>query len=70
MSTFASGMTRMISSVASMPSIPGMRRSMMITSGRRRSASATAVSPSGASPTTLIEAERRSASRSPSRTTS
>ena len=36
-STFASGTRRMISSVASIPSISGMRRSITITSGRRRS---------------------------------
>ena len=65
-----SGTRATISSVASMPSICGIRRSMITTSGRRRSASATAVSPSGASPTTRMCDERRSASRSPSRTTS
>ena len=53
-----------------MPSIWGIRRSITTTSGRRRSASATAVSPSGASPTTRMCVERRSARRRPSRTTS
>src|SRR6478672_9848871 len=47
-----------------------MRRSMITTSGLRRSASATAVSPSGASPTTRMCGDRSSASRKPSRTTS
>ena len=36
----------------------GMRRSMITTSGRRRSASATAVSPSVASPITRMCGER------------
>ena len=60
----------MISSVASIPSIPGMRRSITITSGRRRSARETAVSPSAASPTTRMCGERSRARRRPSRTTS
>ena len=42
----------------------------MITSGRRRSVRPTAVSPSGASPTTRMCGERSRASRRPSRTTS
>jgi hypothetical protein len=69
-STRLSGTRATISSVASMPSICGMRKSMITTSGRRRSARETAVSPSGASPTTRMWGERRSASRRPSRTTS
>ena len=48
----------------------GMRRSMITTSGRRRSVSATADAPSVASPMTRIRGERESARRSPSRTTS
>src|SRR5919202_6764080 len=56
--------------VASRPSIPGMRTSMMTTSGRRRSATATALAPSLASPTTRMWGERLSERRRPSRTTS
>ena len=48
----------------------GMRRSMITTSGRRRSVSATADAPSVASPITRMRGERDSARRSPSRTTS
>ncbi len=40
--------------VASSPSIPGMRTSMITTFGRRRSATATAPAPSDASPTTRM----------------
>src|SRR3954452_21578982 len=56
--------------VASSPSIPGMRTSMITTSGLRRSASETAVAPSAASPTTRMCGARESDSRRPSRTTS
>ena len=48
----------------------GMRRSMITTSGRRLSVSATADAPSAASPMTRMRGERERASRSPSRTTS
>ena len=44
--------------MASSPSIPGMRTSMITTFGRRRSARATAVSPSAASPMTRMCGER------------
>ena len=50
--------------------MPGMRTSMITTLGRRRSASATAASPSAASPITRMCGARLSDSRSPSRTTS
>src|SRR6266550_1781286 len=56
--------------VASSPSIPGMRTSMITTSGFRRSVSATAVAPSEASPTTRMCGARESDRRRPSRTTS
>src|SRR5918995_3142370 len=56
--------------VASSPSIPGMRTSMITTFGRRRSASATALAPSEASPMTRMCGARESESRSPSLTTS
>src|SRR5262245_3590827 len=50
--------------------MPGMRTSMITTFGRRRSASATALAPSEASPITRMCGARDSDSRSPSRTTS
>ena len=50
--------------------MPGIRTSMITTFGRRRSASATALSPSAASPITRMWGERDSYSRRPSRTTS
>ena len=50
--------------------MPGMRTSMITTSGLRRSASSTADAPSDASPTTRMCGARESDSRSPSRTTS
>ena len=50
--------------------MPGMRTSMITTFGRRRSASATALAPSDASPITRMCGARESDSRSPSRTTS
>src|SRR5215210_7576504 len=56
--------------VASSPSIPGIRTSMITTFGRRRSASATALAPSEASPITRMCGARESDRRSPSRTTS
>ena len=56
--------------VAWSPSIPGMRTSMITTSGRRRSASDTALAPSDASPITRMCGARESDSLSPSRTTS
>src|SRR6187397_235284 len=56
--------------VASSPSIPGMRTSMMMTFGRRRSAIAIALAPSDASPMTRTWAERESERRRPSLTTS
>ena len=69
-STFASGTRSVSSFVASSPSIPGIRTSMITTSGFRRAASSTALAPSAASPTTRICGARWSESRSPSRTTS
>ena len=50
--------------------MPGMRTSMITTAGRRRSTSATALSPSAASPTMRMCGARESESRRPSRTTS
>ena len=50
--------------------MPGMRTSMITTSGLRRSASSIALAPSEASPTTRMCGARESESRSPSRTTS
>ena len=50
--------------------MPGMRTSMITTAGRRRSTSATALSPSDASPTMRMCGARESESRRPSRTTS
>ena len=50
--------------------MPGIRTSMITTFGRRRSASATALSPSPASPITRMCGARDSDSRRPSRTTS
>src|SRR2546430_8383537 len=55
---------------ASSPSMPGIRTSMITTSGRRRSASATADSPSAASPITRMCGARERERRRPSRTTS
>ncbi len=70
MRTELSGTLSISSFVASSPSMPGMRTSMITTLGRRRSASATAASPSAASPTTRMCGARLSDRRSPSRTTS
>ena len=50
--------------------MPGIRTSMITTSGLRRAASSTAEAPSAASPTTRMCGARESESRSPSRTTS
>ena len=50
--------------------MPGMRTSMITTSGVRRSASSTALAPSAASPTMRMCGARESESRRPSRTTS
>src|SRR3954451_17385674 len=50
--------------------MPGMRTSMITTSGRRPSASAGRVAPGAASPTTRMCVARESDSRRPSRTTS
>src|SRR5436305_7373839 len=50
--------------------MPGMRTSMITTSGFRRSAISTADAPSEASPTTRMCGARESESRSPSRSTS
>jgi hypothetical protein len=69
-STACPGPSRVRIFVASSPSMPGMRTSMITTSGRRRSASATALAPSDASPITRMCGARESDSRSPSRTTS
>jgi len=65
-----SGTFSTISLVASSPSMPGMRTSMITTWGRRRSTSATAPAPSEASPITRTCGARESERRSPSRTTS
>src|SRR5688500_13537803 len=70
MSTAASGTVSRIFFVASSPSMPGMRTSMITTSGRRRSTSATAPAPSEASPITRMCGARESERRRPSRTTS
>ena len=70
MRTAVSGTFSLTSFVASSPSIPGMRTSMITTFGLRRSASATALAPSEASPTTRMWGARESERRSPSRTTS
>src|SRR5579862_1259934 len=50
--------------------MPGMRTSMITTSGLRRRASSMALAPSPASPTMRMCGARESESRSPSRTTS
>src|SRR5438067_1840715 len=70
MITAVPGARSRICFVASRPSIPGMRTSMITTSGFRRSARATAPAPSDASPTTRMCDARESERRSPSRTTS
>jgi hypothetical protein len=70
MSTFAEGSFSVRIFVASSPSIPGIRTSMITTFGRRRSAIAIALSPSDASPTTRTCGERERERRRPSRTTS
>src|SRR5438445_469812 len=70
MSTAVEGTLAARSLVVSMPSIPGIRTSMITTSGLRRSASATALSPSAASPRTRICGARESETRRPSRTIS
>jgi hypothetical protein len=70
MRTALSGTLSISSFVASSPSMPGMRTSMITTSGRRRSARATALSPSPASPITRMCGARESDRRRPSRTTS
>ena len=70
MRTALSGTFSISTFVASSPSMPGMRTSMITTFGRRRSASATAASPSAASPITRMCGARLSERRSPSRTTS
>ena len=70
MRTAVSGTFSLRIFVASSPSMPGMRTSMITTSGLRRSASATALAPSEASPTTRMCGARESESRRPSRTTS
>src|SRR4051794_15334562 len=70
MRTALSGTFSVSSFVASRPSMPGMRTSMITTFGRRRSASATADSPSAASPITRMWGALESERRRPSRTTS
>src|SRR5438128_2075243 len=70
MRTADSGTLSVSSFVASSPSMPGMRTSMITTFGRRRSASATADAPSDASPITRMCGARDSDRRRPSRTTS
>src|SRR5207237_2161447 len=70
MITAVPGTRSSISFVASSPSIPGMRTSMITTSGLRRSASATAPAQSDASPITRMCGARESDRRNPSRTTS
>jgi hypothetical protein len=69
-STAVSGTLSVSCFVASSPSIPGIRTSMITTSGRRRSVSATALAPSAASPITRMCGARDNDSRKPSRTTS
>ena len=66
--TMAVGQSRMIRAVASSPSITGMSTSMVMTSGRSRSANSTAVLPSPASPTTSISGTAANASPSTART--
>src|SRR5688572_15066352 len=58
-----------IAFVAVAPSIPGMDRSMITTSGCRRCASATASAPFDASPTTAMSRAGLSTARNPARTT-
>src|SRR5829696_4578269 len=70
MSTFVAGRRSLRILVASSPSIPGMRTSMMMTFGLRRSAIAIALAPSEASPITRTCGDRESERRRPSRTTS
>src|SRR3954447_13512067 len=70
MRTALSGTFSVSSFVTSRPSMPGMRTSMITTFGRRRSASATADSPSAASPITRMWGALESERRRPSRTTS
>src|SRR5215831_1928767 len=70
MRTAVPGTRSRSTSVASSPSMSGIRRSMITTSGRRRSVNATADRPSAASPITRMRGERERASRRPSRTTS
>jgi hypothetical protein len=70
MRTAVPGTFSVSSFVASSPSMPGIRTSMITTSGFRRSASATALAPSAASPMTRMWSARESDSRKPSRTTS
>ena len=60
MSTALSGTFSVRSFVASSPSMPGMRTSMITTSGLRRSASAIALAPSEASPITRMCGARES----------
>src|SRR5215207_7834364 len=70
MSTDVCGSRSLRIFVASSPSIPGMRTSMITTLGRRLSATAIALAPSDASPTTRICGARESERRRPSLTTS
>ena len=70
MRTALSGAFSVSSFVASRPSMPGMRTSMITTFGLRRSASDTALAPSDASPITRMCGARDKDSRRPSRTTS
>ncbi len=69
-STAVSGTFSVTSLVASSPSMPGMRTSMITTLGCRRSASVTAASPSEASPMMRMCGAFESEMRMPSRTTS
>jgi len=61
------GWAAVIRRVASNPSMPRMRTSIRITSGRRRSAMSTAPSPLEASPITAISRSRARISFTPSR---
>ena len=60
----ASAGSAVISRVAAMPSVPGMRMSIRTTSGRSARATATVCAPSAASPTTSMSASDSTSTRS------
>jgi hypothetical protein len=68
-STATSGATRLISAVALNPSVSGIARSMMITSGLLITAALIASRPVAASPTRSMLGYSANNARSPSRTT-